>query len=344
MYIYGDNRGGHEVHREIVSTMAQQDFAVALNTGDLVYYGSLQFLWDDFMEIIDPICDSTLSPPVYLAAVGNHEVEEGQQGYQLWHQNLFWLPGNGEFYFYDYENVRLIVLDSNRDDLGGAQRDSLVTWLSDNPKDWTFVAWHHPSYPFGSKSRHKESRKEWWPLLYDYGVDIVFNGHAHYYARSHPIKPVSESPLGVRDTLRGVVQIITAGGGAPLYEIQKESSNEMFFDTLFAHGEDQEHHFCEITITNLELVLQAKFPDGHVFDTLVLKKGKKGDVNSDGITDLLDVIAVIDHILELELLSGEALVRADGNGDAYVDLLDLLIIVREIMEINNPGAVRLQIH
>jgi hypothetical protein len=273
-FVYGDTRNGHEYHREIVQQMTKEknECGFILNTGDLVMLGFWQGQWDTFLDIIKPLQDSTVNHPVYLAAVGNHDIVLNSGSYPKWHENLPWLPGNGVFYKFDYKNVRLIVLNSCDDKTLSEQTDSLISWLSTNHARWLMVSWHHPSYSFGTHSSHKNSLEVWWPLLYKYKVDLVFNGHAHQYARTYPIKPVSGSPFGIRDDGSGVIQIITGGGGAPLSFVKKDKDNEAYFDSLLAAFNDKEHHYCEITATNNELILEAKDTKGNMFDRLILEK------------------------------------------------------------------------
>jgi hypothetical protein len=273
-FIYGDTRNGHEYHREIIQQMSKDnnDCGFILNTGDLVMLGFWQGQWDTFLDIIKPVNDSSKNHPVYLAAVGNHDIVLNSVSYSKWHENLPWLPGNGVFYKFDYKNIRLIVLNSCDEKTFSEQTDSLISWLSTNHARWLIVSWHHPSYSFGTHSSNLKSREDWWPILYKYKVNLVFNGHAHQYARTCPIKPISGYPFGIRDDENGVIQIITGGGGAPLSSVKKEKDNEDYFDNLLAASNDQEHHYCEITATDNELIVEAKDTKGNVFDKLVLKK------------------------------------------------------------------------
>jgi len=273
-YVYGDSRSGDKHHREIVNTMVKNKADFAVNTGDLVARGDKQELWDRFIDIIQPINNYSNDFPTYFGVIGNHDIKGDESKYSNWHKYLPGLPGNGEFYCYDHKNLRMIVLNSCVKDSGNVQTDSLKVWLKTNDKKWLIVLWHHPSYPFGKKSRHHQSIRKWWPFLYKYHVDIVFSGHAHHYARSYPIRPVSENPFGIRDDQRGVVQVITGGGGAPLYGVGKDKHNQMYFDSLFAKGEDQKYHFCEIVASDSRLVLKAKYADGIEFDRFTIGKQK----------------------------------------------------------------------
>jgi PKD repeat protein len=66
---------------------------------------------------------------------------------------------------------------------------------------------------------------------------------------------------------------------------------------------------------------------------------EKGDIDCDGEINIVDVLAVINHILNTELLVGDPSVRADCNGDGYVDILDIVGIINVILGIGEcaPG-------
>lgn len=56
-----------------------------------------------------------------------------------------------------------------------------------------------------------------------------------------------------------------------------------------------------------------------------------GDVNQDGTVDVLDLVAVQNHILGKTMLTGNALKAADANGDGSVDVLDMVKIQNMIL-------------
>ena len=65
--------------------------------------------------------------------------------------------------------------------------------------------------------------------------------------------------------------------------------------------------------------------------------GMTGDVNFDGEVNILDVLTVINHVLDIDLLTGAALVSADCNGDDQVNIIDALGIVNVILGIGECG-------
>lgn len=68
-------------------------------------------------------------------------------------------------------------------------------------------------------------------------------------------------------------------------------------------------------------------------EEFVLPTAERGDVNGDGGINVLDVLAVVNHILGIVLLDEDGQWRADCNGDGSVNVLDALGIVNKILGI-----------
>ena len=58
---------------------------------------------------------------------------------------------------------------------------------------------------------------------------------------------------------------------------------------------------------------------------------KLGDVNGDGIIDILDYVVVANHILKKKALTGNNLKNADINKDGLADILDYVLIANHIL-------------
>jgi len=125
--------------------------------------------------------------------------------------DIFSFPTNGEvggvasgteqYYSFDYGNIHVVNLDSQlsaRDEVQLAtMRQWLVDDLSANTQDWTIVMFHHPPYSKGHNHDSDETehnmldrptwdmRNQFVPIFDDYGVDLVYSGHAHSYERSY---------------------------------------------------------------------------------------------------------------------------------------------------------------
>jgi 3',5'-cyclic AMP phosphodiesterase CpdA len=152
-------------------------------------------------------------------------------------------PGAG-YYSFDLGAWHIISLNSNRSmSVGSPQEQWLRADAASNPALCTLSYWHHPLFssgPHGSDSRSVDA----WRALYDFGVDVVINGHDHLYERFAP-----QTPFGAPDSARGIRQFSVGTGGAPLYdfltarpnsEVRYNGSVGVLKLTLRAHGYDWE--------------------------------------------------------------------------------------------------------
>jgi len=75
--------------------------------------------------------------------------------------------------------------------------------------------------------------------------------------------------------------------------------------------------------------------DNPLLNGLVLSSddcpGDVGDANNDGLIDVIDVVTVVNHILELAVLDECGQFRADANADSQINILDLIEIVNIIL-------------
>jgi hypothetical protein len=135
-----------------------------------------------------------------LVARGNHD---GDTAPALAYH---WLPGNGHWYAETIGNVRFVFLESNvvttaQDDF---LRAELASPASQNA-EFRVAVFHHPPYTnlWDQPGYDGEpyQRDVWVPILEQYGVDLVINGHAHCYSR------------GTHD---GITYTIVGGAGGAL--------------------------------------------------------------------------------------------------------------------------------
>lgn len=80
-------------------------------------------------------------------------------------------------------------------------------------------------------------------------------------------------------------------------------------------------------------VYSTNFKVGNASSVLV------GDATQDDSIDLDDAKAVVKHYMEMNTLTGDALIAADANGDESVDLDDATCIVKYYMELDGAGNV-----
>ena len=65
-----------------------------------------------------------------------------------------------------------------------------------------------------------------------------------------------------------------------------------------------------------------------------------GDLNSDGILDILDIVITVDIIMGNIIPSEEQEISADMTQDGIIDILDITIMVAQIIDGGNQGDSR----
>src|SRR5579862_1887570 len=84
--------------------------------------------------------------------------------------------------------------------------------LAANHSACTLAYWHQPTYSAANGlTQEGTTAQAFWQLLYQYGADLVLNGHDHLYARYQPLQP-----NGTPDPRRGIREFIVGTGGETL--------------------------------------------------------------------------------------------------------------------------------
>jgi hypothetical protein len=143
--------------------------------------------WNEYFTAMDSIARTM---PV-IACPGNHEYRKGVAGrlderFASVFPYLVDSQRNGHAVFdIRYGNAAIITLDSNRDTWTLLSQRNLLKQALERAKDatWKIVILHHPIFSVRGKSRHFFIRHLFEPLIRQYGVDLVLQGHEHCYAR-----------------------------------------------------------------------------------------------------------------------------------------------------------------
>jgi predicted phosphodiesterase len=217
--VFGDNRSGDEIYRQIVSLAMERMPAFIVNTGDMIATPGDMQEWARFWEISRPI-----TVPYFLT-VGNHDINSKVPFSGKKYLEQVDLPGKELYYSFVAGNSLFIVLDSYIDDqekmIAGEQRKWLEGVLATSTQKHKFVFVHHPLYTEKDKGKHhgnsmdryKEERDRLQALFVKHKVSMVFAGHEHLY---------------LRKTVDGILHVITGGGGAPLYSAEDDGGYHHF--------------------------------------------------------------------------------------------------------------------
>ena len=99
-----------------------------------------------------------------------------------------------------------------------------------------------------------------------------------------------------------------------------------YFDFGFAQGE---HDFLinnEYIVTIAFTAYESTFYNFYIGETLTL-----GDINIDGVVNILDVILVVNFILETSYPTNEEIWSSDLNEDSSINIQDIILIINIIL-------------
>ncbi|MFN0204721.1 MAG: metallophosphoesterase family protein [Planctomycetota bacterium] len=223
-----------------------------LHAGDVAYPHGERFNYvRAFFRPFGPILATT---PI-AAAIGNHDLKTSDGAPFL---DVFGFPNapvlsEGKYYSFDYGPLHVSVLDSNEESVELLEQQA--AWfrkdLQNAGRPWKIVLCHVPLL-FNSeaqRSQHSLIQQNICDTLRQIAeagsVTIIFSGHRHWYERSHAV--------------RGMIQIITGGGGADIHDYRKYGEGER------AKAESY-FHFVKARVTGDVMTVQAIRDNGEVIE------------------------------------------------------------------------------
>jgi len=255
----GDGRNWEEnstnpIRKSIIENIVTNNpnMEFILYSGDMVQSGGEQDDWDKYFEDIELATQNNVT---FYYAVGNHEtytykLEDGSWGPQELNFSTYManveMPGNERYYSFDHNQVHFIIINTEEFwggdsfDITTEQENWIINDLSSNQDtNFTIAMFHRPMYSVRSESRADDAfeiQTVLNPILIEYGVDVVFSGHDHYYLRT---------------TRDGITQLTTGGAGAPLYT-PSATNYAQEGDVYFA-----EYNYINVTVTNTEIIFET---------------------------------------------------------------------------------------
>ena len=312
----GDNRpdetlGGGENYPEILDQLAQRDPWFVLNGGDMVIDGDQIDQWIDFLDW------TTIASPElpYMPCIGNHD-DGPVDGDGAYYNQIFQLPrstgdngsGTEDYYYFTYGNALFVSLSTQT--YRGASNDfaEQAAWLDEvltaNPRMWTIVFYHHPTYTtevlfdISHEPNEQGQNAAFVEVIDRHHVDLVITSHNHWYERYEPSAcgtqgdPGSDEPcpVGANNFASGTAYVVSGGAGA--FTIPG-----ILCDTGGFGGVDGRvmcagpHHYIHIEIENNELRYEA------------------WDTDAD---QLLDAFSITKAAVECEVMTGDEDLDAGG--------------------------------
>jgi hypothetical protein len=261
----------------IANRIADSDCDLLLTVGDNIYnpVGSSGTgqpgIFDSYW--FTPYAATLRRAPIF-PALGNHDIETANGA---WYLKYFYLPQNGPAtelernYSFDYGNAHFAVIDANPfvNPYDATRSTNIKNWLAADlaatTQRWKFVLWHQPAYTSSGSGVHSpetQMQTDIQPLCAQYGVQMVFQGHNHFYERINPIS--------------GVNYITTGAGGRSL-------TFPSVFPTYSAKVNSSVYSFTQVDINGGSLVLREIDATGNQIDLFELNLDHP--FNIDGLLD-----------------------------------------------------------
>jgi 3',5'-cyclic AMP phosphodiesterase CpdA len=269
--VIGDMGTGEQNQYDLAKQMANArkvfPFAFVITLGDNIYgsEGAGDFE-RKFAIPYKPLLDAGVK---FYASLGNHD-DPKERFYAPYN-----MSGNA-YYTYKKDNVRFFALDS--DYMDARQLAWLEAELKNSGSDWKVCYFHHPLYSAGKTHGPSiDLRHLLEPLFVKYGVDLVLNGHEHFYER---IKPQN-----------GIYYFIEGASG----ELRPNDLNE---SNITANGFDTDNTFMVLEFAGDQLNFQTISRSGKVVDSGTIMRLRttesKGSTSASGASAISSAVSV-DH-------------------------------------------------
>lgn len=254
---------------EIAARIDSLNADLAILTGDIIYEsGEAANFTPQYFNIYRP----TVARIPFYSSLGNHDVVTASGQPYL---DAFYLPSNGtagteRYYSFDYANAHFVALEVTVENAtpSAAMRSWLDADLAVTTQKWKFVFFHVPMYSnLGTHGDDPTIRAALEPIFQARGVDVVFQGHNHFYTRTFPIlggAPVNTSQEPNYVNPNAPIYIVTGGAGRALYALTPLTSYEAYSASTF--------HTTVIDVADNALALGAVGRNGTVFDSMTLTK------------------------------------------------------------------------
>ena len=249
----------------------------AIHGGDLVDDAHRDYEWAEWFKAGGFIHSQWTNIPV----LGNHEywplIAESEQQFTSIHwRPQFTLPVEDDLnknlhetvYTVDYQDVRIIVLNSNFN--LNTQTKYIEEKLKTSTAKWNIITCHHSIFSPALGRDFRYGRKNWKPLFDKYNVDLVLNGHDHTYARGH-VPKIFKNEVESNE-IKTVY--ITSVSGPKFYRLDRKQLKEGYIKD--GYKSDKISHLVQffqvITIDEDKLTYVAYTATGKEYDRVVIVK------------------------------------------------------------------------
>lgn len=187
----------------------ENDYSFGIQTGDAIEVANV---YGDWVDLLDMFSNDYLKSVDILHVFGNHEYMSDPEGTSA---KLIYNVEDESHYSVEYGNVYVATIAYTTD---MAKLEAALEWLKEDAAkstcQWKVLTIHQPPY-YTHTAGGNEPINERVPAAAEAaGIDFVFSGHDHSYARTKPLLN------GAVDEENGITYYICGSTGAKSYPVQ----------------------------------------------------------------------------------------------------------------------------
>ena len=260
-FVIGDTQVSNKENVDKIAANLAKDgnYSFGIQTGDSVDNASIYSHWTDVLQLFG---DNYISGVDMVHVLGNHEYMGDLDGDAA--QNIYNLP-NSRRYSVEYGNVYVATINYT---INRAELKADLEWLKQDAKaskcKWKVLTMHQPAY-YTNTAGSNEMINELVPgAAEEAGIDFVFSGHDHSYARTEPLK---EGKVNEND---GIVYYICGSTGEKSYSV----TNNPDFHFAVA-SQEFNGVYLTVSTTDDKFTVTTRDIDGSIIDTYTKTKVKE---------------------------------------------------------------------
>lgn len=265
-FVIGDTQASNQDNVDQIAANLASDgnYSFGIQTGDSVDNAATYSHWTDVLQMFG---GNYIGGIDMIHVLGNHEYMGDLNGDTA--QNIYNLP-NARRYSVEYGNVYVATINYTT---SKSQLKEDLDWLRQDAKaskcKWKVLTMHQPAY-YTNVAGSNEMINELVPgAAEEAGIDFVFSGHDHTYARTEPLK---DGEVNEKD---GTVYYICGSTGEKSYGIVNNPNFHFAIAT-----QDYNGIYLTASTTDDTFTVTTHDVDGSVIDSYT--KSKSSEQCKDG--------------------------------------------------------------
>ena len=265
-FVIGDTQASNQDNVDQIAANLASDgnYSFGIQTGDSVDNAATYSHWTDVLQMFG---GNYIGGIDMIHVLGNHEYMGDLNGDTA--QNIYNLP-NARRYSVEYGNVYVATINYTT---SKSQLKEDLDWLRQDAKaskcKWKVLTMHQPAY-YTNVAGSNEMINELVPgAVEEAGIDFVFSGHDHTYARTEPLK---DGEVNEKD---GTVYYICGSTGEKSYGIVNNPNFHFAIAT-----QDYNGIYLTASTTDDTFTVTTHDVDGSVIDSYT--KSKSSEQCKDG--------------------------------------------------------------